>query len=74
MNSVQTSVAAISKSVHGTRAMQTLVEVIANNIAVLENACFTLINELNVDMLSMSTDVNSNHVIQTFLTAFKSSE
>lgn len=63
VNSIQTSVAVISASAHGTRAMQTLVEVIASNIAAMEGACMMLINELSVDILAMSTNANSNHVI-----------
>jgi hypothetical protein len=61
-------------SVHGTRAMQTLVEVLAKNIKVMSTECILLIEQLNSNILSMSTHVNGNHVIQAFLTAFKSSE
>jgi hypothetical protein len=43
--------------------MQTLVEVIAINIVAMESACMMLINELSVDILAMSTNANSNHVI-----------
>lgn len=63
MHSISSCVTAISESVHGTRAMQTLVEVIAHNIVGLDSACQALITELNVDMLAISTNANSNHVL-----------
>ena len=64
----------ISLSVHGTRAMQTLVETLAKNIKGLEVQCRKLIKEIDRDILQLSTHVNGNHVIQAFLNAFRSSD
>lgn len=64
----------ISLSVHGTRAMQSLVEMIAQNTPSLHEECQCLIRELDTDILQMSTHVNGNHVIQAFLTSFKCGE
>lgn len=64
----------ISMSVHGTRAMQTLVEVLADKVELLNTECLMLVRELENSILNLSTHVNGNHVIQAFLTSFKSSE
>lgn len=42
---------AISLSVHGTRAMQTLVEVLAANISKMHSECMGLICELDQNIL-----------------------
>ena len=53
----------ISKNIHGTRAMQTLVEFLSKNIKDLKNEVLTLIDILKQDILDLSTNVHSNHVI-----------
>jgi hypothetical protein len=40
----------------------------------METECLMLVRELESNALSLSTHVNGNHVIQAFLTSFKSSE
>lgn len=74
VDSINTKATDISLSVHGTRAMQTLVEALALNIKDMESHCRLMIEELNKNILQLSTHVNGNHVIQSFLNAFKSSE
>ncbi len=54
--------------------MQTLVEVLAVNIRELEHECLMIIKQLEDNLLQLSTHANGNHVIQAFLTSFKSSE
>lgn len=53
----------ISISIHGTRAMQTLVEVLADKVPQLSTECLMLVRELESNILEMSTHVNGNHVI-----------
>ncbi len=74
LHSILRKATAISLSVHGTRAMQTLVEVVAFNINLMDSECQLLIKELECNIQQLSTHVNGNHVIQAFLTSFKSSE
>lgn len=74
LDSILPKATAISLSVHGTRAMQTLVEVVAFNINLMDSECQLLIKELECNIQQLSTHVNGNHVIQAFLTSFKSSE
>ena len=54
--------------------MQTLVEFLSKNVKELKFEVLTLIDLFRLDILDLSTNVHSNHVIQTFLTSFKSSE
>jgi hypothetical protein len=61
----------ISYSVHGTRAMQSLIEMTAKYIPSLESLCLALIDSLQTEMLQLCKDSNGNHVIQAFLTSFK---
>lgn len=63
VNSISTKATTISLSVHGTRAMQTLVEAMAVNIKDMEPHCRQMIQELNKNILQLSTHVNGNHVI-----------
>lgn len=63
VDAVAPKAAAISLSVHGTRAMQTLVETLAQNIKGLEVQCRRLIQEVDFEILQLSTHVNGNHVI-----------
>lgn len=71
VDAVLPSAVHISLSVHGTRAMQSLVEMVALYAAELEEECQCLIREFNAEILEMSTHVNGNHVVQAFLTSFK---
>ena len=74
VHSILPKATSISMSVHGTRAMQTLVEVLADKIPGMETECNMLVKELECNILNLSTHVNGNHVIQAFLTSFKSSD
>jgi len=74
VHSILPKATSISMSVHGTRAMQTLVEVLAGNVSNLQTECLMLVRELETNILQLSTHVNGNHVIQAFLTSFKSSD
>ena len=54
--------------------MQTLVEFLSKNVKELRNEVLSLIDLFRQDILDLSTNVHSNHVIQAFLTSFKTSE
>jgi pumilio RNA-binding family len=63
VDSILSQATTISLSVHGTRAMQTLVEVLAVHIDSMESHCRLMIEELDRNILQLSTHVNGNHVI-----------
>jgi len=65
---------AISSNIHGTRVIQTLVEVLASRHQKFHNELTKLITELNINIVELSTHTHGNHVIQAFLTAFRASE
>jgi len=51
IDAIANKAASVSLSVHGTRAMQTLVEALATNIKGMEGHCRQMIAELNKDIL-----------------------
>jgi len=61
-------------SIHGTRAIQILVEKLSVQINDLSQEVFMLIAQFTPDILELANDVHSNHVIQAFLTSFNSSD
>jgi hypothetical protein len=64
----------ISTSVHGTRAIQTLSEVISNHLDTLRPEIELLIEILEDKVVELSTHAHGNHVIQAILVSFRSSE
>jgi hypothetical protein len=64
----------ISTSVHGTRAMQTLSEVISKHLDTLRPEIELLIEILESKVVELSTHAHGNHVIQAILVSFRSSE
>ena len=53
----------ISKSIHGTRAIQTLIEVLSANIQDLSDEVSIIIKNFDPYILDLATDVHSNHVV-----------
>lgn len=72
INVVQDHVFDISTSIHGTRTMQTLAEVVVKFPNCPEVAAFT--RALERDVLELSMHTHGNHVIQAILVAFRSSD
>jgi hypothetical protein len=64
----------ISTSVHGTRAMQTLSEVISKHLDTLGPEIELLTEILDDKVVELSTHAHGNHVIQAILVSFRSSE
>ena len=59
---------------HGTRAIQTLVEVLGSQPAAFHHEILALGAEMSQYIFDLSTHPNGNHVIQAFLLTFKASE
>jgi len=68
------SVVEVSMDLHGTRAIQTLVEVLGNQPAAFHHEILSLGAEMSQYIFDLSTHPNGNHVIQAFLLTFKASE
>ena len=64
----------VSMDLHGTRAIQTLVEVLGKEPAALHNEILALGAEMSQYIFDLSTHPNGNHVIQEFLLTFKASD
>ncbi|CDW87351.1 UNKNOWN [Stylonychia lemnae] len=73
ISSILPSITEISMSIHGTRAVQFLIEIISKNLSVLDTEMMRIIEFLNQYIKDMSLSVHGNHVIQAFLCIFKSS-
>lgn len=71
---IKSDIFQISTSVHGTRAMQTLAEVLSKHQDSMGEDIKTLIRELEGRVSELSTHPHGNHVIQAILLAFRSSE
>jgi len=59
---------------HGTRAIQTLVEVLGQNPMALHQEIIAIGAEMSQYIFDLSTHPNGNHVIQAFLLTFKASD
>ena len=64
----------VSMDLHGTRAIQTLVEVLGKEPAALHNEILAIGVEMSQYIFDLSTHPNGNHVIQEFLLTFKASD
>ena len=64
----------VSASMHGTRAMQTLIEVLASRASRFHPELVNLIAELSQRVVELAVHTHGNHVIQAFLTSFRASE
>ena len=64
----------VSASMHGTRAMQTLIEVLASRAELFHFELTKLINEFMPRVVELSVHTHGNHVLQAFLTSFRASE
>ena len=49
---------------HGTRVIQTLIEVLGKHVVYLHDVIMLIISELDQNIFEMSTHANGNHVIQ----------
>ena len=67
------SIVDISMDVHGTRAIQTLIEVVGKDPATFHEELLEIGAELNQFIFELSTHPNGNHVLQAYLIAFKAS-
>jgi len=63
----------VSFSIHGTRAVQTLVDTVCGKPQ-LENLLLHLIQHLRSQVLDLTMDIHGNHVIQSFLCMTKENE
>ena len=68
------SLVEISMDLHGTRCIQTLVEVLGAQPAALHNEILMIGSEMSQYIFDLSTHPNGNHVIQAFLLTFKASD
>jgi len=64
----------VSMDLHGTRAIQTLVEVLGKEPTALHQEILALGAEMSHYIFDLSTHPNGNHVIQEFLLTFKASD
>lgn len=67
------SIVDISMDVHGTRAIQTLIEVVGKDPTTFHEELLEIGAELNQFIFELSTHPNGNHVLQAYLIAFKAS-
>lgn len=74
INQILPSVSDIAVSIHGTRAIQFLVEILHLHYTYLEQDILNVIQHMRMRIKELSLSVHGNHVIQAFLTAFRSSE
>jgi hypothetical protein len=74
VHAVLPSVVEISMDLHGTRVIQTLVEVLGREPAALHHQILAMGAEMSQYIFDLSTHPNGNHVIQAFLLTFKASE
>ena len=66
---------------HGTRAIQTFIEKLAQNVLASpgdnqlhHDSLMRVITQLQSDIVELTMDMHSNHVIQSFLMIFKASD
>jgi len=59
---------------HGTRAIQTLVEVLGKHPVALQNEILAVASEMSQCIFDLVTNSNGSHVIQEFLLTFKASD
>jgi len=70
----------ISLNIHGTRAIQTLIDRLAKYIlsdpqnSLNHFNLMQVIGALNTEIVELTMDMHGNHVIQAFLMIFKASE
>ena len=74
VDGVLSSIVDISMDIHGTRAIQTLVEVLGKDPTTFHNELLAIGKELEQYIFELSTHPNGNHVLQAYLIAFKASE
>ena len=74
VGAVLPSIVEISMDVHGTRAIQTLIEVLGKDPTTFHNELLTIGSELEHYIYELSTHPNGNHVLQAYLLAFKATE
>lgn len=63
IQAVSARVTQTSLNVHGTRAIQALVEALANHSDSLEIEILRIIQDLRPKMLTLATDAHGNHVL-----------
>ena len=68
------SLVEVSMDLHGTRAIQTLVEVLGKEPSALHKEILAIGHEMSQYIFDLSTHPNGNHVIQAFLLTFKASD
>lgn len=74
VKSVLPSLVEVSMDLHGTRCIQTLVEVLGNEPTALHSEILAIGSEMSQYIFDLSTHPNGNHVIQAFLLTFKASD
>ena len=74
INAIIPALVEICMDNHGTRVIQTLIEVMRKHYVHLNNEIFMIVNELDQNIFEMTTHANGNHVIQQFLLVFKASD
>jgi len=74
VESILSSIVEISMDVHGTRAIQTLIEVLGKDPTTYHDELIAIAHELEHYIFELSTHPNGNHVLQAYLLAFKASE
>lgn len=72
--SIAPALVEISMDNHGTRVIQTLIEILGKNAYYLHNEILVMIAELDQSIFDLSTHANGNHVIQQFLLVFRASD
>lgn len=68
----------VSLNIHGTRAVQTLIDKVAAHVLcgggiLAHNTLVQVITSLNREVVELTMDMHGNHVIQAFLMIFRAS-
>lgn len=74
VKAVVPSLVEISMDLHGTRCIQTLVEVLGQQPSELHHEILAIGSEMSQCIFDLSTHPNGNHVIQAFLLTFKATD
>lgn len=64
VTAIAPSIVEICMDSHGTRVIQTMVEILRKDYAQLNNELFMIINELEQSIFEIITHANGNHVVQ----------
>lgn len=73
VNVIIPSIVKIIMNIHGTRSIQTLIDILSKNLDFFNEEISRIILQITPAIKDLSLNVHGNHVIQAFLCIFKSS-